>query len=242
MDEVNVWVCPANKKLPIRSKELRVAVGNPTGISTNSWKIWVRKNDVYVACRDNFQVFKVSLHASGIWRIGFTKEFASARSDLVPPGNDRVWKKWSPAADAKLVLGFQLACPTSSLYLSPSQRKEWPQSVLFVDPPPNDEDMAVLSVAIVMGLDPVTITPQTTGAVVGILPLGERRTVQVVATYENAKPVLDRIEDAGRRVADSPHVSQVPPAGVFFVHGERPTDVPWFSAVPYSITRGVYRA
>jgi hypothetical protein len=237
MDKVNVWICPADKRLPIRAREIRIAVGSPNGASTNSWKIWVRKDDVYVACRDNFQGLKVSLHASGVWRVGYTREFAASRPDLVLPGSDRALKKWSPDVDAKLVLGFQLACPDQSLYLMPGQRTEWPHSVLFVEQPPQPKRMTVLSVIVVSEAELVSFDGQTVGAVVGILPLGETRTVQIVATYEDDSGVLDRIEDAGREAARRVEEGQVPANGIFFALGERLNDVPWFCAVPYVVVK-----
>src|SRR5215208_7794203 len=96
---VHVWVNPPSTVLPLMRSPVRFVVGTPTGPSNNSWKVWVHGQDAYVACRDNFEGFKVSLHASGIWRLGFTQEFAQARPDIVPEGEDRVWKKWKPTLD-----------------------------------------------------------------------------------------------------------------------------------------------
>jgi hypothetical protein len=51
--------------LPVRDKPVRFAVGAPSGITSNSWKIWATKSGVYIACRDNFKETKVSLRISG---------------------------------------------------------------------------------------------------------------------------------------------------------------------------------
>ena len=233
--KVHLWVNPPGTRLPLVRQPLRFAVGVPTGASTNSWKVWVRGDDAYVACRDNFREIKVSLHASGIWRVGFIDNFVKQRPDMLPSGGDRVWKKWTPRLDDqhRSVIGFQLAAPAPALYLEPRDRRRWPPSVVFVEPPSAPPLMTVISVAVVLGCSPVRVTAGN-GVPIAVVPLGESRSVQLVATYEDARAVVSMIEDAFRRVvvkmggADS-----LPEDGAFLVLGNRGEDIPWISAVRF---------
>lgn len=233
---IHLWVNPPQTSLPVRESPLRVAVGTPTGPSTNSWRVWLHGNDVYVQCRDNFRELKASLHASGIWRVGFTQEFVDVRPDIVPAGHDRAWKKWRPdlTDPTRPVVGFQLVALKQALYLGPKERQSWPTSVVFVEPPANAARMTVVSVSVVQSLAPLLFAEGTHGAVVAILPLGPDRTVQLVATHENPGEIAGVIEDAfGRSVGQVGGLDQLPNQGVFFVLGDRGEGIPWVTAVPF---------
>lgn len=243
-DKVHLWVNPPDTRLPLVRQPLRFAVGVPTGTSTNSWKVWVRGNDVYVACRDNFRAVKVSLHASGIWRVGFTDDFAKQRPDMFPAGGDRVWKKWTPRLDDqhRSVIGFQLAAPAPALYLKPRDRRRWPPSVVFVEPPPTPRLMTVISVVIVLGHGPVRVTAGN-GVPIAVVPFGESRSVQLVATYENARAVVSMIKDAFRRaVVKMARTDSLPKDGAFLVLGNRGENIPWISAVRFQKVKSGDRA
>jgi len=242
--KVHLWVNPPDTRLPLLQGPVRFAVGMPTGPSTNSWKVWVRGDDIYVACRDNFREIKVSLHASGIWRVGFTDDFARQRPDMLPPGGDRVWKKWTPRLDDqhRVVIGFQLAAPAAALYLEPKDRRQWPSSVVFVEPPSAPHLMTVISVAVVLGRSPVRVTPGN-GVPIAVVPLGQARSVQLVATYENARAAVSMIKDAfPRALATMGGLDSLPENGVFLVLGNRGEDIPWISAVPFQKTKSRRRA
>lgn len=85
-----------------KKNTIRFAVGTPDDPQSWIWRFWVHKDEVYLGAKDALQVFKVSLHNSGIWRVAFVKELNS--KDNV---NDRVilrWKKpeefihvWTPS-------------------------------------------------------------------------------------------------------------------------------------------------
>ena len=234
---IHVWADPPDTEFPLTTSPVRLAVGTPRGTSSNSWKVWVRGEDTYVACRDNFREFKVSLHASGIWRLGLTEEFAKARPDmLLPQGNDRVWKKWRPTLDVenRLAIGFQLVVPATSLYLSPKDRVKWSRKVVFVEPPASHSELTVVSVSVVLGHEPVVFASDTFGAVVAIVPLGVDRTVQLVVTHENSGDLLPLIGDAFQRAQTQLKDDlELPDSGVFFVHGDRGANTPWVAALPF---------
>jgi len=234
--DMHMWVNPPETELPLSSSPCRVAVGTPSGPSTNSWRIWVHGDDVYVKCRDHFREFKVSLHASGIWRVAFTEEFIRSRPDFLPEGKDRVLKRWQPsfADPTRPVIGFQVAALTPTLHLKAQDRRSWPDSVVFVEPPADNQRMAVLSVTVVQSHKPLRIAAGTRGAVIAVLPLGEHRTVQVVATHESPGDITATIEDEFRKAAHQlGGPSAFPEEGLFFVWGNRDVDIPWVTAVPF---------
>jgi hypothetical protein len=74
--------------LPELNEPVRFAVGDPQGLTSNSWKVWKQHSDIYIACRDNAQDIKISLHTSGRWRVGFTEK-AAKRPELLRPGQNR---------------------------------------------------------------------------------------------------------------------------------------------------------
>ena len=240
-DAINVWVSPPNTPLPVKRSEVRFAIGTPSGRSSNSWKVWVRGQDTYVACRDNFREIKVSLHASGTWRLGFVEQLARTRLDIVPPGKDRVWKKWSPVFDEsnRAVTAFQVLAPTGTLYLAGRERQKWPTSVMFLEPPADRAMMTVVSVTVVLGLNPVRFPEGTRGAVVGLLPLGQDRTVQLVATHEPVGVVVEQLGKALQHsAAQLGGSSALPPTGVIFVMGERGANTAWVSAARFQRNEG----
>ena len=101
--------------LPVRRGPVRFAVGPPNGVTSNSWKLWAGKNgDVYIACRDNFKEAKVSLHASGRWRMGFTTEALTKSPNLPLGGRDRAWEVWDkpPPTLPNTTIAFRLVFPT----------------------------------------------------------------------------------------------------------------------------------
>jgi hypothetical protein len=233
---IHVWANPPSTAFPLRRSPARLSIGTPAGPSTNSWKVWIRGEDAYVACRDNFREIKVSLHASGIWRLGFTEQFAQSNRDVVPPDKDRAWKKWRPTLDDKhrMVIAFQIVCPVASLYLSPKDRAKWPTNIVFVEPAPTEVEMTVLSVCVVLGQDALAFNPETRGAVVAILPVGNDRTLQVVVTHEKIGDIPKLFSDAFRKMLGQLTPDrQLPDEGVFFLLGNRGADIPWVGAVPF---------
>lgn len=53
------------------------------------WRVWSVKNDVYVAPRKKGGDFRISLHESGQWRLGFTKEYGDKMVALGSWDQDR---------------------------------------------------------------------------------------------------------------------------------------------------------
>lgn len=128
-------------QLPIVDKPARFAVGDPNGMTSNSWRVWVeRRSEIYIACRDNFTETKVSLHASGRWRMGFTSEALKKTPTLVQSSENRAWEVWDrpPAMLPQTTTAFHLYFPTSELAVDASQRvgKKWKNVVYLEAAPP----------------------------------------------------------------------------------------------------------
>lgn len=128
--------------MPYRTGPVRFAVGSPHGLSSNSWRFWTtRTGDAYLACRDNFQNMKVSLHVSGRWRMAFTEEAVKDNPALVPPEADRAWEVWDepPPFMPDAVAAFSLIFLTSELAVEPSQRdpRKW-EGTTFIEAAPAD--------------------------------------------------------------------------------------------------------
>ena len=126
--------------LPIRKREVRFAVGQPNGLTSNSWKFWAnKKGDIYIACRDSFKYARVSLHVSGRWRMGFTTAALKENSSILQPGENRAWEVWDRPSPTfpKTTIAFRLYFPTSELAVLPEQRPvdEW-REVIFIEPAP----------------------------------------------------------------------------------------------------------
>lgn len=66
------------KPLPIGGK-LRFAAGGPNTLRSSTWMVVGGRSgrDVYVGMRSQLHMSKISLHASGRWRLAMTNEFAS---------------------------------------------------------------------------------------------------------------------------------------------------------------------
>lgn len=128
-------------QLPIIDKPARFAVGDPNGMTSNSWRVWAeRRSEVYIACRDNFTETKVSLHASGRWRMGFTSEAIKKNPMLVQPSENRAWEVWDKPLETlpQTTTAFHLYFPTSELAVDASQRvgKQWKNVVYLEAAPP----------------------------------------------------------------------------------------------------------
>jgi hypothetical protein len=234
------WVSPPGKRLPLASSPVRFAVGAPQGPASHSWRIWIHKKDAYIACRDTFREFKVSLHASGIWRLGLTEYAVRNRPDLLPEGKDRVWKKWTPrvGVDKKATIALQVVFLPQCLRLRPEDRRKWPVSVVFIEPSGNDGELVVVSIGVVASTEPAVVDKRTRGAVFAVVPFGPNRTLQVLASHEDSGSLKPVIMDGFRRMVDqSGGPDALPPKGLAFLHGVKTTDIPWVVGVPFRIQR-----
>ncbi len=173
--------------LPVTHGEIRFAVGDPIGLTSNSWKMWTGpKGDVYIACRDNFTHAKVSLHASGRWRMGFTEQAMREKPELAAAKRNRAWDVWDepPATVPNVVSAFQLVFPTSELGVRPEQRasKLWTKNVVFVEPAPPGK-ILVVTLFVTTGEVPLRHPSEPSGYLAS-LGIGNNRQAQLIAHHD----------------------------------------------------------
>ena len=86
-------------QLPGPGGEIRVAAGRP-GRRSGVWKILAGKNksDIYVGARSTFGVQKISLHASGDWRVQWVDSNPAGRHMAEQTGS-RIQDRWRKPAE-----------------------------------------------------------------------------------------------------------------------------------------------
>lgn len=209
---------------PIRRGPVRFAVGSPDGLTSNSWRMWTTKHgDIYVACRDNFKQAKVSLHASGRWRMGFTTEALAKDGTFLQSDQNRAWEVWDepPASFPNVVTAFRLLFPTSELAVRPEQRvqQEWKKVIHIEAAPPRK--ITVLTLFVTVG-DPVLTHESEPSFCVASLDIGHHRRAQIVAHRDpegNFSDFLERGVAEARKQAESVGIDLPREAyGYFFGH------------------------
>ena len=209
--------------LPLLKGPVRFAVGPPDGLTSNAWKIWTGKaGDIYIACRDNFKEVKVSLHASGRWRMGFTAEALSKNERLLLPDENRAWEVWDepPASLPGAVVAFKLLFPTSELAVRPDQRgpKQW-QGVMHIESAPPGKATAI-TLFVTEGA-PALKHESEPSFCLASLPVGSNRRAQLVA-HTDPSDGLDQFIENGvsesRKRAEAAGV-QIPDEGYFYLYG-----------------------
>jgi hypothetical protein len=160
---------------------LRFGVEDPaTGLRSAQYRAWSTKttDDVYVAGRDAGGWIKVSLHQSGQWQHGFTR---NAENDgwVSDPGASRHFQRWPrpPELAPGITLALRILVPTSQLRPGPASRsKDRPSCT--VPPPPNAPAVS-FDLYLVAADAPVVQFQQA--APVGSLRLPSGTVAQVVA-------------------------------------------------------------
>ena len=132
---------------PICKLPIRFVVGNVGGLTSNSWRVWTgRDGTIYVACRDNYQDLKASLHPK-LWQFGLTSEAHDRdRQGLAT----RHWERWDPPSEFApgARLAFRLIFVHSELAVPEDLRvgRQWDEP-LYVEPSPTF-DQTVMSIFI----------------------------------------------------------------------------------------------
>jgi hypothetical protein len=76
---------------------LQISEGPNTGLGAGPWRLWVHKDDIYIAAAGQVDTIKVSLHQSGRWRVAYTTEHMSGGRPLWNKTADRApWKFAAP--------------------------------------------------------------------------------------------------------------------------------------------------
>jgi hypothetical protein len=182
--------------LPIREGVVRFAVGSPSALTSNAWRIWVeKKHDIYIACRDNFRETKVSLHASGRWRMGFTTEALKRNPSLIQSGQDRAWEVWDqpPPSLPNTVTAFKLVFSTQELAVRPEQRvpSEWSKVIYIEAAPP--KKLTVVTLFVTVGESTLTHESEPSFCLAS-LDIGGNRRAQLVAHGDPECDFPERVE------------------------------------------------
>ncbi len=210
--------------LPLTKGPLRFTVGEPSGVTSNTWRVWAACNgNVYVKCRDNFKEIKVSLHGKR-WRMGMEEEAAS-KSSLLAPGTNRALEVWdAPSPDINGVIrAFQVQILASELAVRPEQRlgKLWRDS-LFLKPPPVDRVLCVTLFFSPKGLS--LMHESEPSLTLGVFALPHDRVLQVIAHFDPAFGYLESLRIAKARILMqyNESVKALPPDGYLYLHGRAP--------------------
>jgi len=207
---------------PIRRGPVRFAVGSPTGLTSNAWRVWTgRHGDVYISCRDNFKEAKVSLHTSGRWRMGFTTAAIAKNSRLLAGEQNRAWEVWDkpPASLPGVITAFHLVFPTSELAVRPEQRppETW-SNMVFIEPAPRGQ-MVLVTLFVTAG-DPALEPKPGPSLRLASLAINDGRCAQLVACgapEANMPDVIKHCVFAARAKAQFDGVVLPPEAyGYFF--------------------------
>lgn len=215
--------------LPITSGPVRFAVGPPNGITSNSWRCWAvkKKGDVYITCRDNFKECKVSLHASGKWRMGFTQEALKKHPNLLNENENRAWEIWNKPEPQlpDVVIAYRLYFPPSELAVRPAQRDQhpdlWKRTIFLEAAPPGK--MTAVTLFITKG-DHELKHESEPSIWLASLDIGEGRRVQLVVHGEPEGVIPALINKALSEVRDRANQArkEIPPEGYLYVHGKLP--------------------
>jgi len=208
--------------IPVMRGPIRFAVGPPNGLTSNSWRVWTTSSrDVYVVCRDNFKEAKVSLHASGRWRMGFTTQALDKHRRLLPTDQNRAWEVWDrpPPILPNTVIAFRLIFPSSELGVRPEQRKpeEWAR-VVYIEAPPQGK---VTVVTLFITAEDVLLTHESEPSFcLASLEIGDGQRAQLIAhgDPEGDLPDLIRRSTAeARKHAESKGVEISPETYGYFL-------------------------
>lgn len=96
-------------------REIRFAVGTPTGLRSTIWKFWVQRSDIYILSRMFGSNSKVSLHSTGDCQWSNTDSWV-----IKVPGRrnaERHLQKWTmlrPSGSTALHV-FQIRIPETAL-------------------------------------------------------------------------------------------------------------------------------
>jgi hypothetical protein len=205
---------------------IRFAVGHPQGLTSNSSKCWASKQaDVYIVCRDNFTEAKVSLHASGEWRMGFTQEAVRKCPGLLPKGRNRAWRIWRrpPPQIPDTVIAFRLLFPTSELAVRLEQRatEVWKKNVIYIEAAPPDSGLMAAATLFVTGAN-VNLRPGSgKNFSLAALDIGQGSRAQFIA-HQETEDVLDKVQGAieetrGRVIRAG---VEIPPGAYSYMVGE----------------------
>lgn len=136
-DPPRIALAQKAERMRKRIRGVRFAVGSAHGPRASVWRLWVNRNDVYVAARVAASEMKVSLHASGKWRSGFTDQHLQRANPLISLDRDRALDKWErpPQFAPGWTRAFTITVPASEIVASDVVVSD-PDEIIWIDPLP----------------------------------------------------------------------------------------------------------
>jgi hypothetical protein len=195
------------------NEHVRFAVLSHSGLSSNSWGVWVEKDEtVYIVCRDSFQEVKVSLHPSptrgrGRWRVGFDRAALSKIGGLLPSGQNRAWDVWDEPEEQlpKATIAFKPLFPTSELIIPPEKRhsRVWNRNAVFIEAAPPGKITAV-TLFITDG-EQNLVHASEPSITLARLPINRQRVAQLVAHGDPEGDLMQVIDSAVSQAISGAH-------------------------------------
>ena len=134
-------------------KELRFGIRNNKNKRAATWKLWTVRShpDVYLACRELNGQLKASLHESGRWHIGFTKEFYEEQIKSIVSTKNRFIDEWTiPISIAPgVILAFRILTPNASVNSDISDLRD----IHFIDFYEDNKAIEIYIIITLKGID-----------------------------------------------------------------------------------------
>jgi len=171
---------------------IRFGVRSSEGFCSGVFRLWAnpKASDVYLAAHSVTGDFKVSLHSSGKWQIGFTAAHVQSRSSATrarPPkaSEERIIDRWPRPAEMApgLTKAFAVLVASAAVTLPPAD----PESDLAdVNWYPKPETKRLVEFRVFLSTPAVTVSDwpgrgASATTLIGSLLLANRETVWVVA-------------------------------------------------------------
>ena len=123
------------------------------------------------------------------------------------------------------------------LFVGKDERESWPDSVVFIEPPPETSRLTALYVCLVQGEMPLMGAPGIEGGVVAVIPIASGRSLQLVAVYEPSSSLRESILQAFEgSVRCHSTRGAFPELGSILLHGRKPDGTHWITVAAFRRT------
>lgn len=141
-----------------KERVIRFTVGSAGRHRASTWRCWTPgggKYDVYFAPRSIGGAYKLSLHESGAWQVGFTSDFKRSMAEQGRwKGGSRLTAQFAPPKEIGpgTLLAFRILVPGSAVSID-SATESLPDNLVWIPPPPNDRVVEVALLLTANGLN-----------------------------------------------------------------------------------------
>ncbi|MBC8468154.1 MAG: hypothetical protein H8D56_01680 [Planctomycetes bacterium] len=182
-------------------RELRFCIGEPTGLHSTTWKIWVNRNDVYLSSRMLASDIKVSLHESGKCQFSHTSESFAHRGKSNRDRHIQKWIRRRTYPENGVVHLFRVIIPSTELRSTSAEKKE-AKGVIWYAAPPSGYG-AYIELWLTPVLDRKPGQDEFMNDLLGVLSLANGQHVGVTVRYlkiksKNIKDLVHLRDQAGK--------------------------------------------